>query len=266
MRKKMLISLFFLALPVAAVAGPFDDLATVEVLPGWRAANGDHIAGLRITLEEGWKTYWRAPGDAGIPPQFSFTGSDNITSVTPHWPVPQIFDQNGMRSIGYTDSVVVPITVASADTDAPIQISGDLHIGVCEDICIPVSLSFNAMLPVTGSRDTSITAALIDRPLSEAEANVGAVTCAIAPISDGLRVTTAIDLPATGTSEVVVIETADPLVWVSEADVARTGDRLLATVDMVHTSGVAFALDRSAMRITVLGSQSAVDIRGCSAG
>ena len=266
MRKKMLTALFFLALPATAVAGPYDDLAMVEVLPGWRAANGDHIAGLRITLAEGWKTYWRAPGDAGIPPHFAFSGSDNITSVTPHWPVPDVFDQNGLRSVGYVDSVVVPLTINSHDNTAPIRISGDLHIGVCEDICIPVSLSFDAMLPVTGDRDTSIAAALIDQPLNESEANVGAVTCEIAPISDGLRVTTLIDMPPMGTSEFVVVETADPHVWVSEADISRAGDALQATVDMVHSSGTTFALDRSTVRITVLGSRDTVDIRGCNAG
>ncbi|MCB1329838.1 MAG: hypothetical protein KDK28_10515, partial [Maritimibacter sp.] len=49
-----------------ALAGP-DLHAEVDVLPGWRQADGTHMAALRITLDEGWKTYWRAPGEAGIP-------------------------------------------------------------------------------------------------------------------------------------------------------------------------------------------------------
>ena len=81
-----------------------------------------------------------------------------------------------------------------------------------------------------------------------------------------MQVTTVIDLPATTASEYVVIEAGDRSVWVSEADIARDGDTLSATVDMIHTGGRAFALDRSAVRITILGGNQAVDIRGCEAG
>jgi len=266
MRQLLLTTAVLMTLPTLSVAGPFDELAQVEVLPGWRMANGDHIAGLRITLEPGWKTYWRAPGDAGIPPQFSFAGSSDISAITPHWPVPEVFNQNGMQSIGYNGSVVFPITVSSQDATAPIQISGQLNIGVCEEICVPVALDFDALLPPSGARDTSITAALINQPLSASEANVGDVTCAISPIDDGLRVTTIVDVPATGNSEHVVVEVGSPGIWVSEADVTRNGNQLSATVDMVNSQASAFALDRSAVRITVLGSNQAIDIQGCSAG
>lgn len=252
--------------PTFGLAQSYDNLAAIEVLPGWRTDNGAHIAGLRITLEPGWKTYWRAPGDGGIPPQFSFAGSENIIGVSPHWPVPEVFRQNGLNSIGYHDTVVFPLTVSTENTDADMQISGNLQIGVCEEICIPVTLSFDAHLPIDGTRDPAITAALINRPLTPAEANVGAVTCAISPIEDGLTLTAAIDLPRTGPDEFVVIEAGDPNIWVSEADTTRIGDSLNATVDMVHSAGNTFALDRSKVRITVLSAGQAVDIKGCNAG
>ncbi len=266
MRKNILIPFALMAMPTFGTAQSFEDLATIEVLPGWRTDAGEHIAGLRITLEPGWKTYWRAPGDGGIPPQFSFQGSDNITGVAPHWPVPEVFRQNGLNSIGYHDSVVFPLTVFSENPGADMRISGDLQIGICEEICIPVTLSFDALLPPEGARDAAITAALINRPQTQAEANVGAVTCVINPIDDGLSVTAAINLPSIGTDEFVVIEAGDANVWVSEADIARTGNNLNATVDMVHSSGNAFALDRSKVRITVLSDGQAIDIQGCSAG
>ncbi len=265
MRILLLATALLLPLPTFVVAGPYDDLARIDVLPGWRTASGDHIAGIQVTLQPGWKTYWRAPGDAGIPPRFTFTGSDDITSITPHWPTPEVFNQNGARSIGYFDTVVVPITVNSPDTSTPLQISGQLDIGVCEEVCIPVSLQFDALLPATNDRDGAIAAAMIDQPLSAAEANVGNVTCAIAPISDGLRVTTTLTMDSAGGQEVVVVEAGDPGVWVSEALVTRNGGQLTASVDMVNHDGAAFALDRSGVRITVLGSDQAVDIRGCSA-
>ena len=265
MRHLLLTTTVLMTLPAMMAASPFENLAEVEVLTGWRLANGDHMAALRITLRPGWKTYWRAPGDGGIPPQFNFSGSETISSVTPHWPVPEVFDQNGLRSIGYNDGVVFPITVSNQDASAPIQINGELNIGVCEEICVPVALDFNATLPVTGDRDTSITAALLNRPLTASEANVGAVICAISPIEDGLRLTTSVDVAPTGTSEFVIIEAGTPGIWVSEANVSRAGNQLSATVDMFNNAGTAFALDRSAVRITLLGSDQAIDIQGCAA-
>jgi DsbC/DsbD-like thiol-disulfide interchange protein len=266
MRKNMLIPLALMAIPTFGAAGPYDNLAVIEVLPGWQTADNEHTAGLRITLAPGWKTYWRAPGDGGIPPQFSFRGSENVTSVAPHWPVPDVFRQNGLNSVGYHNTVVFPLTVFTDEPDAPTRISGQLLIGVCEEICIPVTLEFDELLPMTGKRDAAITAALVNRPLSPDEANVGSVICAINPISDGLQVTATINVAPTGASEFVVIEAGDANVWVSEADTVRSGNSLSATVDMVHASGNAFALDRSEVRITVLGSDQAIDIRGCTAG
>lgn len=266
MRHNPLIIIALAALPSFSFAQSYEGLAQVDVLPGWRSDAGTHMAAIKITLAPGWVTYWRAPGDAGIPPEFSFSGSDTIQSITPHWPTPEVFGEDGARSIGYYDSVVVPLTLNLDAGTQSITIDGEILIGVCEEICIPVTLPFAAVLPIGGAKDTAISAALVDQPLTKSAANVGAVTCKIDPIADGLRMTITIDVASAGVSEHVVIEASDPLVWVSEARTERLGSLLNATVDMVHPSGQPFAFDRSGVRITVLGSDQAIDIRGCSAG
>ena len=79
--------------------------------------------------------------------------------------------------------------------------------------------------------------------------------------------TASITVPRQTASEFVVIETGDPSVWVSPAITTRDGGVLRASVDLIHPSGGAFALDRSAVRITLLDGESfGVDIRGCQAG
>jgi DsbC/DsbD-like thiol-disulfide interchange protein len=264
MQMKTLIPFALVAMTTAAAASPYDDLAQVEILPGWRTADGDHIAGLKITLAPGWKTYWRAPGDAGIPPVFSFTGSQNITGIAPHWPVPDVFDSAGLQTIGYHDSVVFPLTVHSDDTNQPMQISGQIDIGICEEICIPVSLDFDALLPADGSRDSAITAALVNRPMTKIEAQVGYVVCAIDLIEDGLGVTAIIDLPPLGGTEIAVIETGDPNIWVSQSQIERRGNQLRAGVEMFHAVDATFGLDRSQITITVMNGHQAVEINGCT--
>lgn len=255
---------FLLALP--ASANPFEEVVELEVLPGWRTSTGTHMAGLQVALAPGWKTYWRAPGDGGIPPRFGWQGSENLDGVALHWPVPDVFHQNDMRSIGYHGTVVIPIELNVPEAGVAARMRGQVQIGICEEICVPVVLDFDTVLPPQGSRHPSIVAALLDRPRTEQEAGVGDVTCAIRPIENGLEVTASIEMSPMGRTEEVVIEAGDQQVWVSHPQTWREGEAIFARSDMIHVNGGGFALNRSDMRITVLSGGQAVDIHGCDAG
>lgn len=252
------------AMVLPATAEMSDDIVSLEVLPGWQTDAGTRMVGLQLTLLPGWKTYWRAPGDGGIPPQVSWGGSHNIKMARFHWPVPDVFEVGGMRSIGYHDQVVIPIELSTASPGAPSRMSGALDIGVCMDICVPVELSFDLMLEGAGSPDAAIVAALVDRPMTRAEAGVSGVTCKLSPTENGLHILATITMPQAGSNEAVVIETNDPGVWVSEPVAVRTGGTLTAEAEMIHLEGGAFAVDRSALRFTVLGNAQAVDVMGCT--
>ena len=250
-------------LTAPAGAEPLDDVIGAEFLPGWQMEDGTVMAGVRLTLEPGWKTYWRAPGDAGIPPQFNFSGSHNLASVQIHWPRPQVIWQNDMRSIGYKSDVVLPVALRPVKVGKPITIAAQVDLGVCEDICLPVTLNFNGLLPAQGG-EAEIRAALAHQPEPSASAGVGAVTCAAQPISDGIRLTAHIPVAPLGGEEVAVIELQDKAVWVSEATIRREGALLVATADLVPPAARPFALDRSDVRITLLAGARAIDIRGCT--
>ncbi|MGC8201553.1 protein-disulfide reductase DsbD domain-containing protein [Aliiroseovarius sp. PTFE2010] len=254
------------AVIVATQAHAMDlsDVASVDVLPGWRTDSGTHMAALRVRLAPGWKTYWRAPGEAGIPPRFDWAGSQNIGSVAFHWPTPVVFEQNGVRTIGYKDELVLPIELTPATPGQPIKMLSAVELGICEDICMPVTVQINAILPATGGANPAIRAALADQPSSANRAGVERVTCDAQPISDGLRLTASLTMPALGPSEVAVVELPDESIWVSEADTRRDGARLTAQSDLVPPSAAPFMLDRSEIRITVIADGHAVDIRGCA--
>lgn len=258
-----------LALTVSAAAAqvPNGPPATAELIDGWQQADGSRVGAVRITLEPGWKTYWRAPGDAGIPPDFSWQGSDNLDGVAVTWPAPKVFSDNGMYSVGYSDQVTLPITIAPRDTAAPVEINLTMSIGVCKDICIPETLHVRGMLAAqTATPAPIIAAALSERPYTAAEAGARGATCALQPTADGLQITANLTLPSAGGKEHVVIEAGRADIWVSEAKTTRNGDTLTAVADMVPNNGSAVGLDRSAIRFTVLGQSHAVDIRGCTAG
>lgn len=245
---------------------PAADVVRADLLPGWRTASGEHVAALRFRLADGWKTYWRAPGDAGIPPLFDWQGSRNFGVAEVVWPTPAAFSQNGMRSIGYKSDVILPIRITPRDHDADIHLNVTADIGVCKDICVPKRLRARAILPAgTKQVAPAIAAALAERPLSAQEAGVQSATCRFAPSEHGIAVTANVALPSAGHPEIVVIEAGTPDIWVAEAAAQRQGGTLSATTEMMLVDGGPVLLDRSRIRLTVLGARHAVDIQGCRA-
>ncbi|MDJ0826376.1 MAG: protein-disulfide reductase DsbD family protein [Rhodobacter sp.] len=268
----MLKSLVTAAAAALSIGGPTlagggfspDDVAEFSILPGWRTESGTHLSALRVQLAPGWKTYWRAPGEAGIPPRFDWSGSRNISAVAFHWPVPEVFYQNGMRTVGYEHELVLPMELTPTRNGEAISVRAEVEIGVCQDICMPMSVRVTAELDPAGQRDSRIRGAMAARPSTEGEAGLKSVTCAIEPIRDGLRVRAEIDMPSLGGREVAVFEHPDQTIWVSEASARRQGRMLQAVTEMVPPSNAPFVLDRSQVRITVIGAGRAVDIWGCS--
>jgi DsbC/DsbD-like thiol-disulfide interchange protein len=240
-----------------------DDVVQVSFMPGWRLPNGNHMAAIHIALAPGWKTYWRAPGEGGVPTVLRLTEADGITGMAIHWPRPEVFFTNGIRSIGYRDDVVLPVEFALSE-DGTVEIAGRVEMGVCLDVCMPVTLDLDGVLPPETNRVREIGLALSDRPLTAGEAGAGDATCAIEPISDGLRVTVSAPMPSTGNDETVVVEHRDPEIWVSEAVTRREGGTIRGTVDVVPADSGPFALNRSDLRITVIGTRMAVELDGCT--
>lgn len=263
MTTRMMASLLALCVASPLWAGPADDVVELDILTGWRTDGGTHMAALQVSLAPGWKTYWRIPGDGGIPPRFAWSGSQNLDAVALYWPMPEVFRINAMRSIGYEGTVVIPVELTLKDLSAPARMAGQVQIGICEEVCVPVTLDFDALLPVGGSRDPAIVASLIDRPQTGPEAGVRDVDCEITPIDGGLRVIAQIAMPPIGPSEEVVIESGNQEVWVSEPYTWREAGVLFAASDMIHVDRGGFAVTRSDMRITVFGGGTSVDIRGC---
>lgn len=255
-----------LALTAPALAQDADGVVHLDVLDGGRTANGAYLGALRLTLKDGWKTYWRAPGDAGIPPQFDWNGSDNVGNVSITWPAPEVFVQNGLQSIGYANQLVLPVEITPRNPGKPVRLRGDMDLGVCKDVCIPERLDFDHVLDADAARNPAIAAALAQRPYSAKEARVTAASCHLTPTSDGMQIEAHVTMPSAGGREVAVIEPGNPTLWASQTETTRQGNVLVATSEVISSEGGPFALDRSEIRITVLGAHHAVDIQGCTAG
>lgn len=265
-----LIRAGLLALGTAGMANAADPVGTPvqgDILQGWKQADGSRVVAIRLTLADGWKTYWRAPGDSGIPPQIDWKGSQNLDGVALHWPAPSVFREGSLTTIGYKHELILPISLQPRSTEAPIRLHATLDIGVCSDICVPQTLQLDAVIDTDITRPTpAIAAALAARPYSAAEAGAGPATCTLRPGKHGLEIEARVALPDTGGREMIVIEPGQPNLWISESDTSRSGATVTGRADVAHVKGGAIALDRSAIRITVLGDRHAVDIQGCMPG
>src|ERR1700691_4247582 len=114
-------------------------------------------AGLELRLDPGWKTYWRDPGDSGVPPTFDFSGSDNVKSVAVLWPAPERFsDGAGGHSIGYVDHVILPLQVTPQDAAKPSALNLKLGYAICGNLCVPVESDLKLPLNGDGAEDTAI--------------------------------------------------------------------------------------------------------------
>jgi len=114
------------------------DHASLRLIAGATAASGKQRVGVEIVMAPGYKTYWRSPGDFGVPPVFDWSGSTNIGGLDVRWPAPERFQDVNGHSIGYVGEVVIPVSVQPVDPSKPVMLVLKLDYAVCDKICVPV--------------------------------------------------------------------------------------------------------------------------------
>ncbi len=154
MNRRHLFGLPLLALTPAAQASPPQVNLTIRD-GGWEG--GARLVGVHLQLGEGWKTYWRMPGEAGVPPEFDWSASASMARGEVLYPVPQRIADAGGETIGYKHEVVFPVRVYPADPATPVELKLALFAGVCKDVCVPVHLSAQTRLDGgTGADETLV--------------------------------------------------------------------------------------------------------------
>jgi DsbC/DsbD-like thiol-disulfide interchange protein len=155
-----------------------DSYSAIRLVAGSNQSGADSLrAGIEIKMQPGWHTYWRYPGDSGVPPRFSFAGSDNLASVKVLFPAPHAFTDEAGTTIGYKDNMVLPLRVFARQKDKPVTLRAKVDYAVCEKLCVPVEAHMELTLAGAGGDDNAaLTAAEahVPRPVSAAEAGLTA--------------------------------------------------------------------------------------------
>jgi DsbC/DsbD-like thiol-disulfide interchange protein/cytochrome c biogenesis protein CcdA len=153
-----MIRFFALLFAVAALAAPALAVETAPVISKRGTATlitdtdsvvrGEPIRiALRLRLADGWHTYWRNPGEAGVPIELTASLSPGATSGLIDWPTPARISEGSITTYGYSGEVILPVSVTLAPAIS--AISGDVtaHWLACKDICVPEEASFHIDLP-----------------------------------------------------------------------------------------------------------------------
>lgn len=106
--------------------------------------------GLSLSLGDGWKTYWRSPGEVGLPPEIDFAGSENVASVEMLWPAPHRFTAFGIQNFGYSGDVVLPLSIQLETPGEPATLQANVNLLVCSDVCVPLNFDLTIELPGNG--------------------------------------------------------------------------------------------------------------------
>jgi DsbC/DsbD-like thiol-disulfide interchange protein len=261
---KWIFALFLAAAP--AQAQPLQEgLIGAEIIQGGVDAQGRPLAAIALYLAPDWKTYWRAPGEGGLPPEFDWAGSQNLNGAAFSWPRPNVFESAGFVNFGYHGQLVLPFAITRAQPDHPANVALRLSFGLCKDICIPAEILLHAQISGAQPPHPAIVAALADLPIAADSAGLGAVRCRITPIDDGLRLTAQIIVPPhdDGAYHSVAVEHRAADIWISSPTTQRQGNALITKVDLVPPQAQPFALNGDDLRLTVLADTAAIDVQGC---
>ncbi|WP_257275113.1 MULTISPECIES: protein-disulfide reductase DsbD [unclassified Endozoicomonas] len=134
-------------------------------------------ASLEVQLSGDWKTYWRSPGEAGIPPEIDWRteepqGSSNIENVEWLWPVPERIEMLGLHTLGYKNGTVFPLLIQVKDLSQPVAINARLRLSSCTTVCVLTDYEIQLEFTPTDLKADPQASFLIDKALSRVPTNM----------------------------------------------------------------------------------------------
>jgi DsbC/DsbD-like thiol-disulfide interchange protein len=129
------------------------ETAWQELAPGTRArlissdvakADGTTMIGLELDMPLSTNTYWRVPGETGIPTVLDFAGSTGVSGHEMLWPYPRVETTTGYVDYVYRGPLVMPVTLRLDGQPAELRVA--VTMGICDEVCVPVMASFELPL------------------------------------------------------------------------------------------------------------------------
>lgn len=179
-QRRFMPALIFITGAILGIAAAGAALAAVTSASPWVASNSSKvrlvsgtveldgkpalIAGVQLRMNSGWKTYWKNPGDSGVPPSFDWTGSKNLRHAELLYPAPHSFAEANGTAIGYDDEVVFPVKLTPEREGEAIELKLAFSYGLCKDLCVPNDVRLDLVLsPEIGKGDAALIGSFLAR-------------------------------------------------------------------------------------------------------
>jgi DsbC/DsbD-like thiol-disulfide interchange protein len=250
-----------------ALVSTGESFVRVSLLPGRAEPGGARLIGLVVDIAPQWKTYWRNPGAAGVPPRFDWSKSRNLASAEVLWPRPSFFESFGLNTLGYSGQVVFPVRLMPGDPGEAIEIDLGLVLGVCRDICVLEETAVRARIEPGAPDSGAAVLALAEQTVPRPGADLGLIgaTCRISGAGKKRKFDAALEFAGVLNDPVVILEAPDQT-WFTGTEttaVPESGSlRVAAGLSLLDET---VWINRSQVRMTVLAGDFAADVQGCAA-
>ncbi|MES1989737.1 MAG: protein-disulfide reductase DsbD domain-containing protein [Pseudomonadota bacterium] len=251
-----LFALLAFASPLGAAEAPESGAGEKVTLISGNTMSAEPVfVGVRMTMLEGWHTYWRVPGDSGLAPTFDWSASKNVASVELLWPAPERFDAEGDTTFGYRDEVIWPVQVRALDPAQPLVLDLKMTYGVCKNICVPNEAHLPlTLLPQTAGIDETAAVAIHKFLARVPHAPEPPVAVTAKLTDDELRVI------LSNVSEVPVLIPEGPRgVWFGEPEMSQQGKNVI--YKMPVEIGKGRKLQGSGIVLTFSGPDTAIEAK-----
>ncbi len=151
-------------------------------------------AGIELKLEPGWHTYWRYPGNSGLPPRFDFSGSQNLAAAKVSYPAPHLYTDETGNTLGYKDHVIFPVLVTPKQPGQSVKLHVKIDYAICGKVCVPARGQATLTLsPGTSANEATLAAAeaLVPKPVTPAKLGL-----TLNRTNDGPKPTVSVDVAA----------------------------------------------------------------------
>lgn len=261
-----IFSIFFAQEQAIANVKVISDIVSVEYIHGWMDTSGDIQGAIQIKLSPGWKTYWRNPGPFGIKPIFDWTQSQNIKYIKLSWPTPKIFQQYGVKVIGYQNILTIPIKITKMVTLQNALLDINLEFGVCSDICLLKTVKISAQLKSQKSKENLdlITTALTELPSRITDKVFSYSKCSISINGDDLNVVYLIHLtkvPNSKPSMITEYEFSDK--YIENQTMKLEGKKLFVNASLTNIYKDEGAIERNRLTALLILEDKGFEIDGC---
>lgn len=213
-----------------------------------------------VKLNPGWTTYWRHPGEAGIPPTFDFSKSQGVIVDQPDFPVPVAKIANGLTTIVYHDHVSFPFSAHPVITPMTGTLRLSLLMGVCEVICIPATADLALDLHKVSAADPIVASEIYQAKSKVPGFFDSGIKIKSALLDSGRKLNVSVEVPR-GAKELLLFSETKPEWYLPPSKmVNKNGNHAVFGVDTTHLPNDVDLADKT-LRFTVTSSIGAAERR-----